>query len=215
MLADKQKVDTEIGEEEAKARERLVRSDRLYADPGERRVGASGASARSDTSDADISAVRSTDRSTAEENIASSYRRVKFKIATQAGHVATLSIAMRAAGLDPSAVLQDYASLAPSNEGPAPPPTATLAERYKYVKLKKAKQAGQIAAMAAEMRTAGLNPQQILLDYDAAMDADDETSSSYSDDDAMMEDEVAGEGSGRSGPPPPSGAGAQGTPVEG
>ncbi len=71
--------------DEAKARESMIHSKRLYAKPGERHIGASGASACSETSDADVSAANSATRSTASENIVPNYRKGKLKNAKQEG----------------------------------------------------------------------------------------------------------------------------------
>ena len=108
LLSDKEKVDRVMDDEELKAREEMIRSERLYAKPGDRRVGASGASARTETSDADISAVNSAARSTATENIQSNYRKAKLKNATQAGQIAALIEACKSAGIDPKTVLANY-----------------------------------------------------------------------------------------------------------
>ena len=49
LLSDKAKVDKETKEDEVKAQGTMVERERLYAGPTEKRVGASGASARTET----------------------------------------------------------------------------------------------------------------------------------------------------------------------
>jgi len=104
FVDDKEKVDKDISEEEAKARERIIAEERLYPDPSERRVGASGASARTGADDDDISKQPSANASEASENWRATRQKDKMKIIREKEKSEILAAALRAAGINPDDV---------------------------------------------------------------------------------------------------------------
>jgi hypothetical protein len=104
LLSDKAKVDKEMDEDEVKAREKMIEEERLYADPAKQRVGASGASARTETKEDDISKAPSGAASTASENLRVTHRSDKLKIAQTNDINAVYADALRKAGIDPATI---------------------------------------------------------------------------------------------------------------
>ena len=105
LLADKKSIDTAADAEELKAREEMINRDRLYAKPTDKRVGASGASVRTETGADEISAAASAAKSTATENLRQNYTRQKLDNANMKGDLAALRSALQAQGLDPDIIL--------------------------------------------------------------------------------------------------------------
>ena len=108
MLSDKAKVDKQTDDDEEKARERLINTERLYANPGNRRVGASGATAASGTSDANISTAPSAAKSTATENIRDNYRKMKMARAKDRTEREAFIDILRSLGVDPDKAIKRY-----------------------------------------------------------------------------------------------------------
>jgi len=108
MLSDKAKVDKQTDDDEEKARERLVNTERLYANPDDRRVGASGATAASGTSDANISTAPSAAKSTATENIRDNYRKMKMARAKDRTEREAFIDILRSMGVDPDEAIKRY-----------------------------------------------------------------------------------------------------------
>lgn len=115
LLSDKKTVDAaaaatdEVDEKEREAMEKLMRDNRLYTKPSEKRRGASGASVRTGTSDADISQAPSNAKSTATENLRDNYVKVKVKAAKTQSENAALRAKIAELGLDPDEVLASNA----------------------------------------------------------------------------------------------------------